>query len=74
MTVNIDIKDSFVFLEEFQDSQNAVINIAKTGSFLFLGMMKPTRPVNGHLSLSLEDIIRSKDRTCSVGFAVIVEA
>ena len=51
--VDIDVKDPLVVLEELQDGQDNVIDVAKPACFLFLRMMKPTSPVDSDVCRSV---------------------
>ena len=53
MDININVQDSCVDLEEFQNCQDNIIDVTKSTGFTFFGMMKSSTPVDGNIALSL---------------------
>lgn len=53
MDINIDIQDSLKSFEKFQNSENTVINIAKSWGLRLFGMMETARPIEGVFGFSL---------------------
>lgn len=49
MHVNVNVENSIVILQQFQDSQYYVIDIAKPARLHLLGMMQPASPVNADI-------------------------
>jgi len=49
--VNIDVQNTLVLLEQFQNGQNAIIDVAKPTSFCLFGMMQPSCPINDGIGL-----------------------
>jgi hypothetical protein len=46
MNVDINVENTFVFLEQLQNSQDAIVNVAKARGFSFLGVMETSSPVD----------------------------
>ena len=61
VNINVEVKHSGVDLQQFQDAQNDIIDIAKPAGLSFFGMVEPARPVNDDITFSCYDQIRSID-------------
>ena len=55
VNVNIDVEDSLVVLEELQDGQDNVIDIAEATGLGFLGVVKSSSPVDGDVCCLQEE-------------------
>ena len=53
MDINVNIEHPLVGLQQLQDGQHTIVDVAKTRSLGLLGMMKTSRPVDSVLVLSL---------------------
>ena len=60
MDINVKVKDSRVNLQQLQNTNNNIIYIAKSTCLRFFCMMKPACPINGNISVSIEN------QTCSI--------
>ena len=50
VNIYIDVQDSWVVLEQFQDRYDDVVHVAKPRRLKLLGVMESTRPVDGHVA------------------------
>ena len=50
MHVNVQVQDPGVILEELQDGQHEVVDVAKPARLAFLGVVQPSRPVNRNVT------------------------
>ena len=53
MNINVNVEDSIVVLEEFEDRNHDVIDEAEPTCLLFLGMVEPPGPVDTHIRHSV---------------------
>lgn len=53
MDVYIYVQNSNMIFKKFKDPQNKVIDITKTRSLAFFGMMQTTRPIDSYVTLSI---------------------
>lgn len=74
MAVDVDVEDSLVVFQEFDDREHAVVDIAEPGGLLLLGMMQATRPIDTNVSATLGDKRGTSDATTCVNLAVVVHA
>ena len=50
MDVDIDVTNTRVIFEQFQDGDDDIVDVAKSGGLKFLGMMKTAGPVHGDIT------------------------
>ena len=72
--VDIDVQDPLVVLEELQDGQDDVIDIAETRGLAFLGVVEAARPVDGDVCRLLVELDGRGDRPAGRQLAELVEA
>jgi hypothetical protein len=47
--IDVDVEHSLVVLEQLQDSEHDIVDIAKAACTLLLGMMKASRPIYAYV-------------------------
>jgi hypothetical protein len=63
--VDVNIEDSLMLLEELEDGQYAVVDVAETGGFLPFGVVQAAAPVDGDVNRPLVDQVGPQNRTSS---------
>ena len=63
-----------VHLEELEDRENDVVEIAETGGLAPLGVVHAARPVHHDVRTALREARRPRDGASHVGLAVLEEA
>jgi hypothetical protein len=63
-----------VLLEQFKNSKNAIIDVAESRSFRFLGMMQSPSPVNNRVSLVIIQADGTPDASTGVKLAELKES
>ena len=48
--VDVDVQDARVDLEQLEDGQHDVVDVAEAGRLRLLGVVQPPGPVDGHVS------------------------
>ena len=49
MNVNIDVQDTLMIFQQFQDGQDNVVDVTETWSFGFFGVMESSSPIDGNV-------------------------
>lgn len=73
MHINVQIEDSGVNFEHFNDGQHTIIYIAKPTCLLPLCMMEPSTPVDENLRALVVELEGAENRAGGVELAEIVE-
>lgn len=74
MDINIDIQYSLISLEQFQNSQDTVIDIAEPRGLRLFGMMQPTGPIKGIFGLALSQDRRTGHWPSGIADTVVIKS
>lgn len=72
--INIEIEHSRVELEELEDAEDDVVDVAEATSILSFGMVEASHPIDHNISLACYDQISSVDAAASCQLTVVVES
>ena len=74
MDVNINVEDSLMVLEQLQNGEYNVIDVAETTGLGLLSVMESTRPVNGDVGSLFVQFYSGRHGTASRELAKLIEA
>mmetsp|Transcript_37357 Transcript_37357/g.77510 ORF Transcript_37357/g.77510 Transcript_37357/m.77510 type:complete len:265 (+) Transcript_37357:434-1228(+) len=74
MNVDINVEHTLVLLQEFKNSQNAIVDVAKSTGFCLFGVMKTSGPINDNIGLVLVESGRAPDTATRVELAKFKES
>ena len=72
VAIDVDVQYSLVCLEELQDAQNTVIDVAEARGLELFGVVETACPVDCNVSIALRDLIRSHQCSSCVPLAVVI--
>ena len=72
--VDVDVEDALVLLEELEDGQDAVVDVAKAGGLGLLGVMESAGPVDDDVGAVLVETAGAADGAGGVQLAELEEA
>ena len=72
--VDVDVEDALVLLEELEDGQDAVVDVAKAGGLGLLGVMESTGPVDDDVGAVLVETAGAADGAGGVQLAELEES
>eukprot|EP00850_Spirogloea_muscicola_P008017 SM000042S15284 [mRNA] locus=s42:174238:177192:+ [translate_table: standard] len=71
--VDVDVQHALVVLEELQDGQHDVVDVAEPRRLALLGVVQPAGPVDGDVRVAVVELHRAADRPPGVRLAELVE-
>ena len=72
--VNVDVEHARVHLEQLQDAQHAVVDVAEAARLALLGVVQPAAPVDDNVRLARVQPRRAADRAARAQLAELKEA